>query len=68
MVRCAFCGVQIEQWEGDDAFKDRQRWSPSYAFVKGLFVENIAAPPKTSQVPSRSNNVRGPYMQYTTKG
>jgi hypothetical protein len=30
VVRCAFCGVEIGHWiEGNDAFKDHQRWSPS---------------------------------------
>ena len=67
MVRCAFCGVEVGQWEGDDAFKDHQRWSPSCAFVKGLFVGNIPAPPKTSQQPSSSNDVRGYYKEYTLK-
>ena len=69
VVRCAFCEVEVGQWvEGDDAFKDHQRWSPSCAFVKKLFVGNIPAPPKTSQQqPSSSNDVCGPYMEYTLK-
>ena len=68
MVRCAFCGVEVGQWEGDDAFKDHQRCSPFCAFVKGLFVGNIPAPPETSQQqPSSSNDVCGSYMENTLK-
>jgi hypothetical protein len=29
VVCCAFCGVEVELWVGDDAFKDLQRCSPS---------------------------------------
>ena len=30
VVCCAFCGVEVGQWEeGDNAFQDHQRWSPS---------------------------------------
>ena len=66
-VRCAFCGVEVGHWvEGDDAFKDHQRWSPSCEFVKGLFAGNIPAPPKTFQQ-QPSNDVCGPYMEYTLK-
>ena len=54
--------------EGDDAFKEHQRLSPSCAFVKKLFVGNVPAPPKTSQQqPSSSNDVCGPYMEYKLK-
>jgi hypothetical protein len=69
VVRCAFCGVVVGQWkEGEDAFKDHQRWSPSCAFVKGLFVGKIPAPPETSQKqPNSSNDVCGSYMEYTLK-
>jgi len=49
VFRCTFCGVQVGQWEGDNAFKDHQHWSPSCAFFKGLFVGTISAPHKTSQ-------------------
>ena len=42
VVRCAFCGVEVGYLkEGDDAFIDHQRWSPSCGFMKGLFVGNI---------------------------
>jgi len=42
VVRCAFCGVEVGRWEeGDDAFRDHQRWSPSCGFIKGLIVGNI---------------------------
>ena len=65
---CAICGVNVGKWnEGDDAFKDHQRWSPSYWFVKGLFVGNITAQPETSQQPNSSHNVCGHYMEYTPK-
>ena len=69
VVRCAFCGVEVGHWvEGDDTFKDHQRWSPSYRFVRGLFEENIPAAPKTSQQHTSSiNDVCGPYMEYTLK-
>jgi hypothetical protein len=69
VVRCTFCEAEVAQWvEGDDAFKEHQRWSTSCAFVKMLFVGNIPAPPKTSQQqPSSSNDVCGSYMEYTLK-
>ena len=69
VVRCAFCGVEVGQWvQGDDAFKDHKRWSPSCEFVKGLFAGNIPAPSGTpQQQPIRSNDVCGPYMEYTLK-
>jgi len=69
VVRCAFCGVEVGHWvEGDDAFKDHKRWSPSCEFVKGLFAGNIPAPSETpQQQPIRSNDVCGPYMEYTLK-
>lgn len=36
VVRSASCVVEVGQWEeGDDAFKDHQRWSPSCGFIKG---------------------------------
>ena len=65
VVGCTFCGVEVGHWkEGDDVFKDHQRWSPSCAFVKGLFVGNIPAPPETSQQhPNSSNDVCGSYME-----
>ena len=69
VVRRAFCEVEVGQWvEGDDAFKDHQRWSPSCAFVKELFEGNIPAPPQTSQQqPSSSNDVCGSCMKCTLK-
>jgi len=68
VVRCAFCGVEVGHWvEGDDAFKDHQRWSPSCEFVMG-FVGNIPAPAQTSQHQrSSSYDVCVPYMEYTLK-
>jgi len=42
VVCCAFFGVQLGHWEeGDDQFKEHQRWSPSCGFIKGLFVLKI---------------------------
>jgi hypothetical protein len=69
VVRCAFCGVEVGQWEeGNDVFKDHLRWSPSCAFFKGLFVGNIPATTETTQQqPSSSNDVCGSYMKYTLK-
>jgi len=60
VFRCVFCGVEDGHCvEGDDAFKDHQRWSPSCGFVEGLFVGNIPAPPETSQQqPSSTYDVR----------
>ena len=45
-VRCAFCSVEVGRWEeGDDPFRDHQRWSPSCPFVRGLPVGNIPISP-----------------------
>lgn len=79
VVRCAFCGVEVGRWEeGDDAFRDHQRWSPSCGFLKGLRVGNIPIAsdsqpgtssssssllPLSSQETSRSYDVCGPYME-----
>jgi len=78
VVCCAFCGVEVGRWEdGDDAFRDHQRWSPSCGFVKGLRVGNIpigsdgqpgtssssSSLPLSSQETSRSYDVCGPYME-----
>ena len=68
MVRCGYCGVEVGQWKGDDAFKVHQRWSKSCTFVKELFVGNIPAPPETSQQqPSSSNDVCGSHMDNTLR-
>jgi hypothetical protein len=69
VVRCAFYQVEVGHWiEGDDAFKEHKRWSPSYGFVNGVFVGNISAPPKTPrQQPSSSFDVCGLYMEYIPK-
>lgn len=77
VVRCAFCGVEVGQWEeGDDALRDHQRWSPSCEFIRGLRVGNIpvgsdgqpgtsssSSLPLSSQETSRSYDVCGPYME-----
>jgi len=60
VVCWAFCGVEVAQWEGDDAFKGHQRWSPSCKFLKWLFVGNIPAPAeKSQQQPGSSYDVCG---------
>jgi len=61
--------VDVRHWvAGEDAFKDHQRWSPSYEFVKGLFVGNIPALAQTSQQqPSSRNDVCGSHMEDTLK-
>jgi len=42
MVRCSFCGVELgHRQEGDNPFKDHQRWSPPLGFIKGFFVGNL---------------------------
>ena len=62
VVRCAFCGVEVGRWEeGDDAFRDHQRWSPSCGFIKGLIVGNIpigsdGQPGTSSSLPSSSSS------------
>lgn len=77
VVCCAFCGVEVGRWEeGDDAFRDHQRWSPSCGFIKGLGVGNIPigsdGQPGTSsslllpfspQETNRSYDVCGPHME-----
>jgi hypothetical protein len=68
VVRCVFCEVEVGQWEKEnDAFKDHQRWSPSCAFVKGLFVGNVPELSNTTQQPSSNNDVCGTYIAYTLK-
>lgn len=74
VVRCAFCGVEVGRWEeGDEPFRDHQRWSPSCGFVKGLMVGNIPVgfdgQPGTSssslyQETSHSYDVCGPYLEF----
>jgi len=76
VVRCAFCGVEVGRWEeGDDAFRDHQRWSPSCGFIKGLRVGNIpidsdgqpgtsSSLPLSSQETRRSYDVCGPYLEF----
>ena len=39
VVCCAFFNVQLYQWKQEDnPFIELERWSPSCAFIKGLFV------------------------------
>ena len=67
VVRCTFCGMEVGYWkEGNNAFADHQRWSPSCGFIKGLFVGNIpihSATSSRSQQTSRSLDVCGPFME-----
>jgi hypothetical protein len=70
VICCAFCGAQVGCLEeGDDAFTEHQRWSPSCVFIKGLFAGNIPIGPEnqpgTSSPPetARGNDVCGPYME-----
>ncbi|PSN55309.1 Death-associated inhibitor of apoptosis 1 [Blattella germanica] len=68
VVRCPFCGVEVGDWEeGDDPFRDHQRWSPSCGFVRGMAVGNIPinphGQPETSFEPNRSRDVCGPFLE-----
>ena len=63
VVRCAFRGVEVGTWEdGDDVFKEHQRWSPSCGFVKGLFVGNI--PIRSNDQPETSSSQQQPNSSY----
>ncbi|XP_066999486.2 death-associated inhibitor of apoptosis 1 [Anabrus simplex] len=66
IVRCFFCGVEIGCWEeGDDPFRDHQRWSPSCPYIRKLPVGNIPLDPNNPAiVPNRdiqSYDTCGPY-------
>lgn len=71
MFRCAFCGVEVGQWKGDDAFMVHPCWSPICGFIRGLFVGNIPfgsdGQPGTSSLlsheTSRSYDVCVPFME-----
>jgi len=69
VVCCAFCGVQVGHWEeGDDPFKEQQRWSPSCGFIKGLFVGNTPIgstdqPTTSPEQPTQSYDVYGPHFE-----
>jgi len=71
VVRCAFCNVELGQWQGDDPFKDHQRWSPSFGLIKGLFVGNTHTgytdqPETIHQQSARSYDVCGSrHSKYT---
>ena len=71
IVCCAFCGVQVGHWEeGDDPFKEHQRWSPSFGFIKGLFVGNIPIgstdqPTTSPEQPNQSYDVCGLHFELT---
>jgi len=69
IARCFFCGVEIGYWTGgDDALKERQHWSRSSCFAKGLCVGNIpilsvGQSEKSPQQPTRSRDVCGPHFE-----
>jgi len=68
VVCCAFCGVQLGDWEGDNPFKDHQRWSPSCGFIKGFFVGNIPIgstdqPTTSPEQTTQSYDVCGPHFE-----
>ena len=69
VVRCAFCGVEVGRWEeGDDPFRDHQRWAPSCGFVRGLSVGNIPISPNGQPETSTSGmnlsrDVCGPFLE-----
>lgn len=69
VVRCAFCGVEVGRWEeGDDPFRDHQRWAPSCGFVRGLPVGNIPISPNGQPESSTSGmnlsrDVCGPFLE-----
>lgn len=42
IVRCAFCNVEIGQWQrGDNAMNDHQKWSDGCPFVLGYNCGNV---------------------------
>jgi len=70
VVCCAFCVAQIGLWqEGDDAFKEHQRWSPNCEFIRVLSVGNRPIgssdqPTASSDQPPRSRDVCGYHFEY----
>jgi hypothetical protein len=58
--------VQVRHWiEGDDAFNEHKRYSPSCEFVNGVFVGNISALSKTPEIQhSNSYDLCGRYTEY----
>jgi len=68
-VCCAFCVAQIGLWQGDDAFKETQRWSPNCELIRGLSFGNIAIgysdqPITPSEQPSKSRDECGYNLKY----
>lgn len=46
IVRCAFCNVEVGQWEeGDDPMEEHKKWSKNCAFLNNLEVGNIPVDP-----------------------
>jgi hypothetical protein len=42
VFRCAFCGVHVGCWEeGDDAFIEHRRWSPSCEYIRSLYAGGV---------------------------
>ncbi|KAF5295949.1 hypothetical protein FQA39_LY12721 [Lamprigera yunnana] len=53
IVRCAFCSIEIGQWEnGDNAMNDHRKWSDRCPFVTGSNCGNV--PIETDGVPMSS--------------
>jgi hypothetical protein len=71
VVRCAFCGAEVGQWKGYNAFRVHPCWSPTCGFIKGLFLGNIpigsdgqhGTSSLLSQETSRNYNVYVPFME-----
>jgi len=62
-----FCEVQVGHREGDDPFKDHQRWSQTCGFIKDLFVGNIPIgstdqPTTSPEHPTQNYDVCGPHF------
>lgn len=67
VVRCIFCGVEIGCWEeGDDPFRDHQRWSAACPYLRKLPVGNIPLDPNCPAIvpiadPSQGYDTCGRY-------
>ena len=58
VVCCEFSKVQLSQWKKDDPFREHERWSASFKFIKGLFVGNIPVG-SNNEKSTRSRDVCG---------
>lgn len=67
IVRCAFCEVEVGNWEeGDDPMRDHRRWQPSCPFLLRMPVGNIPLSNNSTEAPPgrvvpRSYDICGPY-------